>query len=251
LWKLQLNHKAKHLLNKTKPVWTHVIMCFYIRSFIFNICKELAHGAQLIASMQIPNRPSNKGALELSSTEMDKLQPTWETGMALKTRISSDKFFFRWFIKETSWWVCFVIFLFKEGPFLSWSNSRGPILHTHHALSLPHKLHKLCLYMALLHQANFLEHNRTLTITLIDTAHIYIWQETWPQWDCQSCDHGKGVQGWFESRERVCTSFGGVQWFSYAGMSEFFIVKTSVASEVSILRTWFDLFVLWQRFNGQ
>jgi hypothetical protein len=76
----------------------------------------------------------------------------------------------------------------------------------------------------------------------LHSAHTFIWQETWPQWDCQSCDHGKGVQGWFESRERVCTSFGGVQWFSYAGMSEFFIVKTSVASEVLVLRTWFDLF---------
>ena len=62
-----------------------------------------------------------------------------ERGMALKTKISSNKFFFRWFIEETSWWVCFVIFLFKEPPFLSWSNSRGPILHSYHTLSLLHK----------------------------------------------------------------------------------------------------------------
>lgn len=48
------------------------------------------------------------------------------------------------------------------------------------------------------------------------------WKPTWPdnlhRSDSQNSDHGEGVQGLLRSKERVSTSYGGAQWFFWAGM---------------------------------
>lgn len=108
-----------------------------------------------------------------------------------------------------------------RGP-LTPSHLRGRhSLHATHCLSYTN-LHNLCLYKALLLKANF--HVAQTHLDNYTHKHAYItrilWQETCPQWDCQSSDRGKGVQERFESRERVCVSYGGVQWFSYAATSK-------------------------------